>query len=100
MTVDQQPDHVAQIANAYTASGKYKTIASIYLGANRDVVLRLHRGQGHFRQWPKWGIVDTLTQSHGCFAPYIEVLPFTDRSKMFGHMNGKGVFLLGINGPA
>jgi 3-oxoacyl-[acyl-carrier-protein] synthase III len=98
MTVDRQPDHVAQMANAYAASGKYKTIASIYLGADRDVVLRLHRGQGHFRRWPKWGIVDTLTQSHGCFAPYIEVLPFTDRAKMFGQMNGKGVFLHATRG--
>ncbi len=98
MTVDRRPDHIAQIANAYTASGKYKTIASIYLGADRDVVLRLHRGQGHISQAPKWGIVDTLTQSHGCFAPYIEVLPFTDRSKMFGHMNGKGVFLHATRG--
>lgn len=98
MTVDRQPDHIAQIANAYTTSGKYKTIASIFLGADRDVVLRLHRGQGHFSQAPKWGIVDTLTQSHGCFAPYIEVLPFTDRAKMFGHMNGKGVFLHATRG--
>jgi 3-oxoacyl-[acyl-carrier-protein] synthase III len=98
MTVDRQPDHIAQIANAYTATGKYKTIASIYLGADRDVVLRLHRGQGHFSRRPKWGIIDTLTQSHGCFAPYIEVLPFTDRAEMFGHMNGKGVFLHATRG--
>jgi 3-oxoacyl-[acyl-carrier-protein] synthase III len=98
MTVDRRPDNIAQIANAYTASGKYKTIASIYLGADRDVVLRLHRGLGHFSRRPKWGIVDTLTQSHGCFAPYIEVLPFTERAKMFGHMNGKGVFLHATRG--
>ena len=98
MTVDRQQDHIARIANAYVASGKYKTIASIYLGADRDVVLRLHRGQGHISQRPKWGIVDTLTHSHGCFAPYIEVLPFTDRAKMVGHMNGKGVFLHATRG--
>ena len=98
MTVDRQPDHIAQIANAYTASGKYRTIASIYLGPDRDVVLRLHRAQGHFVQRPKWGIVDTLTQSHGCFAPYIEVLPFSDSADMFGHMNGKGVFLHATRG--
>ena len=98
MTLDRQPDHIARIANAYAVSGKYRTIASIYLGADRHVALRLHRGQGHFSHKPKWGIVDTLTQSHGCFAPYIEVLPFTDRAKMFGHMNGKGVFLHATRG--
>ncbi|MBW2433141.1 MAG: hypothetical protein JRF36_06035 [Deltaproteobacteria bacterium] len=98
MTVDRRPDHIARLANAYTASGRHKTIASIYLGANRDVVLRLHRGKGDFSRKPRWGIVDTLTRSHGCFAPYIEVLPFTDRAKMFGHMNGKGVFLHATRG--
>ena len=98
MTVDRQPEHIARIANAYTASGKYKVIASIFLGADRDVVLRLHRGQGNFSRRPKWGIIDALTQSHGCFAHFIEVLPFTDRAKMFGHMNGKGVFLHATRG--
>jgi 3-oxoacyl-[acyl-carrier-protein] synthase III len=98
MTVDRQPDHIAQLANAYVACGKYKIVASVYLSADRRVVLRLHSGPGHLNHRPKWGIVDTLTQSHGCFAPYIEVLPFTDRAEMFGHMNGKGVFLHATRG--
>jgi 3-oxoacyl-[acyl-carrier-protein] synthase III len=98
MTVDPHPDQVAQIAKAYAICGKYKTIASAYLAPDHRVVLRLHKGQGHFKHRPKWGIVDTLTQSHGCFAPYIEVMPFSERAEMFGHMNGKGVFLHATRG--
>ena len=44
------------------------------------------------------GIIDTFTQSHGCFAPYIEVLPSIDRADLFGQMNGKGVFLHATRG--
>ncbi len=98
MTVGPQPDHIAKIANAYVASGKYKTIATAYLAPDRHVELCLHKGQGHFDHRPKWGIVDTLTQSHGCFAPYIEVLPYSERTEIFGHMNGKGVFLHATRG--
>jgi 3-oxoacyl-[acyl-carrier-protein] synthase III len=93
MTLDPHPDQVAKIANAYVTSGKYKSIASVYLAPDRSVVLSLHEGKGHYDRKPKWGIIDTLTQTHGCFAHYIEVMPFTARKDMFGTMDGKGVFL-------
>ncbi len=98
MTVDQQPDHIAKIANAYVTSGKYKRIASVYLAPDRSVVLSLHEGKGRYDLRPKWGIIDTLTQSHGCFAHYIEIPPFTVKEDIFGNMNGKGVFLLATRG--
>jgi hypothetical protein len=47
---------------------------------------------------PEWGIIDTLTQSHGCFAHYIEVPAFTSREDLFGKMDGKGVFLHATRG--
>ncbi len=98
MTVDQQQDNIAKIANAYVTSGKYKSIASVYLAPDRSVVLSLHEGKGRNDLKPEWGIIDTLTQSHGCFAHYIEVLPFSVRDDLFGKMDGKGVFLHATRG--
>jgi 3-oxoacyl-[acyl-carrier-protein] synthase III len=98
MTVDPQPDHIAKIANAYVKSGKCKTIAAAYLAPDHHVVLSLHRGEGRSYLRPKWGIVDSLTRTHGCFANYIEVMPFTVREDMFGKMDGKGVFLHATRG--
>ena len=93
MTPGKRPDTVAMIANAYVNSGKYKTIASAYLAPDHDVVLSVHESRGRSYLRPRWGIVDSLTRTHGCFAPYIEVLPFTIREDMFGKIDGKGVFL-------
>ena len=93
MTPDQKPDKVGMIANAYVNSGKYKTIASAYLAPDHSVVLSLHEGQGRSYLKPEWGIVDSLTRTHGCFAHYIEVQPFKAREELFGKIDGKGVFL-------
>ena len=93
MTPDQKPDKVGMIANAYVNAGKYKTIASAYLAPDHSVVLSLHEGQGRSYLKPKWGIVDSLTRTHGCFAHYIEVQPFKAREELFGKIDGKGVFL-------
>ena len=98
MTVDRQPGHIAKIANAYVASGKYKRIASVHLAPDHSVVLSLHEGKGRYNLRPKWGIIDSLTRTHGCFAHYIEVLPLNAREDLFGKMNGKGVFLLATRG--
>jgi 3-oxoacyl-[acyl-carrier-protein] synthase III len=98
MTPDQNPDQVAMIANAYVNSGKYKTIAAAYLDPDHNVELSLHAGEGRSYVKPRWGIVDSLTRTHGCFAHYIEVLPFTARENMFGKMDGKGVFLHATRG--
>ncbi|MGD9227952.1 MAG: hypothetical protein PVF26_15710 [Desulfobacterales bacterium] len=98
MTPDRKPDQVTMIANAYVKSGKYKTIASAYLAPDHNVVLSLHESDNRSYLRPKWGIVDTLTRTHGCFAHYIEVMPFKVRKDMFGKMNGKGVFLHATRG--
>jgi len=98
MTVDGRPDHIAKIAKAYVNSGKCKTIASAYLAPDHNVVLSLHTGEGRSYHKPKWGIVDSLTRTHGCFAHYIEVMPFVVREDLFGKMNGKGVFLHATRG--
>jgi 3-oxoacyl-[acyl-carrier-protein] synthase III len=93
MTSDQEPAKVGMIANAYVNSGKYKTIASAYLAPDHNVVLSLHEGEGRSYLRPRWGIVDSLTRTHGCFAHYIELQPFKAGEEMFGKMDGKGVFL-------
>ena len=98
MTPDQKPDQVAMIASAYVNSGKYKTIASAYLAPDHNVVLALHEGDSGSFLRPRWGIVDTLTRTHGCFADYIEVMPFEVREDLYGKMNGKGVFLHATRG--
>jgi len=98
MTLDPRPDPVAKIANAYVTSGKYKCIAAVYLAPDHSVVLSLHEGKAPYNHRPEWGIIDTLTRTHGCFAHYIEVAPFTVRADMFGKMNGKGVFLHATRG--
>jgi len=93
MTPEKKPDTVAMIANAYVNSGKYKVIAAAYIAPDLEVVLSVHEGKRRPYHRPRWGIVDCLTRTHGCFAPYIEVLPFTVRQDIFGKMDGKGVFL-------
>ena len=98
MTLDPHSDKVAKIANAYVTSGKYKSIAAVYLAPDHSVVLSLHEGKGPYELRPKWGIIDTLTRTHGCFGHYIEVAPFTVRENMFGRMDGKGVFLHATRG--
>lgn len=93
MTPGQKPDQVSRIANAYVNSGKYKAIASAYLDPDRNVVLSMYTGAERSYPKPRWGVIDCLTRTHGCFAHYIEVLPFEAREHMFGKMEGKGVFL-------
>jgi 3-oxoacyl-[acyl-carrier-protein] synthase III len=96
MTLNPQPDPVAKIAAAYANSGKYRRMVSIYLASDHQVVLTLHEGKNRSYPKPKWGIIDCLTQTHGCFADYIEARP--TNSDIFGSMNGKGVFLLATRG--
>jgi 3-oxoacyl-[acyl-carrier-protein] synthase III len=91
MTLGENPALVDRIARAYVESGKYDTIVSAYLTADMDVELCLHKGRNHFFEKPGFGIVDTHTQTHGCFADYIQVLP--EQGEVFAEINGKGVFL-------
>jgi 3-oxoacyl-[acyl-carrier-protein] synthase III len=92
MTLNPHPDPVAKIAAAYTNLGKYRRMVSVYLASDHQVVLTLHEGKGRLCSKPKWGIIDCLTRTHGCFADYIEALP--TNGDIFGSMNGKGVFLM------
>ncbi len=96
MTLDPHPAPVAEIAEAYASSGKYRRIVSIYLTPDHDVVLGLHEGKIRSYPKPEWGIIDCLTRTHGCFADYIEAV--RTRGDVFGSMNGKGVFLLATRG--
>ncbi len=96
MTLNPHPDQVAEIATAYADSGKYGRMVSIYLAPNHDVVLTLHEGGERATQKPRWGVIDSLTRTHGCFADYIEAMPSKD--EIFGKMNGKGVFLIATRG--
>ena len=96
MTLDPHPDQVAKIATAYADSGKYGRMVSVYLAPNHDVVLALHEGGERSNQKPRWGVIDSLTRTHGCFADYIEAMP--SKGEIFGQMNGKGVFLIATRG--
>ena len=96
MTLSPNPDAVAKIAAAYANSGKYRRMASVYLAPDHHVELTLHEGKDRSYPKPKWGIIDCLTRTYGCFADYIEAQP--SNGEIFGNMNGKGVFLLATRG--
>jgi len=98
MSLKAHPDSVAQIAGAYATSVRYKRIASVYLAPDHNVVLTFHEGNGYNSLKPTWGVIDTLTQSHGCFTQYIEFLPNESDGEVFGKMDGKGVFLHATRG--
>lgn len=96
MALDQGPSFVESIARAYVESGRYGTVASVYLDRRQGIRARMHQGADHLAYRPESGIIDTLTRTHGCFADYIEAVP-TDED-IFGKMNGKGVFLYATRG--
>ncbi len=96
MTADADPRTVQQIATAYTASGKYRRLAAVFLKKGQPVRLSLIEGSAAARVSPGRGVVDTLTRSHGCFAGFIEAK--FDADGVFGVMDGKGVFLYATRG--
>ncbi len=91
MSLANDASLVGRVADAYVNSGKCATVASIYLSSGLDAQITLHQGQGVKFQRPQFGIVDTRTRTHGCFADFIQALPEGD--EVFGDMDGKGVFL-------
>lgn len=91
MTLSRDSAVVADIAGAYAASGKYPSIASVYLDPRQDIELSIHRSDSADFTRPSSGIVDTITRTHGCFAEYIHAVLTAD--DVFGEMDGKGVFL-------
>jgi 3-oxoacyl-[acyl-carrier-protein] synthase III len=98
MTLEGDPEVVQHIAKAYVKSGKYKTVVSIFLSRDMEVKIALHSGSGFVFEPPAKGVVDTLTQTHGCFADYIRVIQ--EKSDVFGEMDGKGVFLYATRGAS
>jgi 3-oxoacyl-[acyl-carrier-protein] synthase III len=95
MTLDGKPERVEEIAKAYVTSGKYKKVVSVYLSPELGIVT-LHQGENYRFQPPVKGIIDSLTRTHGCFADYIQAV--ADNDKIFGDMDGKGVFLYATRG--
>jgi 3-oxoacyl-[acyl-carrier-protein] synthase III len=95
MSMAGDPVWVGEIAQAYVRSGKYKTVASIYLAPDFTLSVTIHRGSGFVFTRPRTGIVDTATSTYGCFSDYIEV-PVAD--EIFATMDGKGVFLYATRG--
>ena len=95
MTLDAKASWVEVIAGAYVASGKFNNVVSVYLTPESSTV-SLHTGTNCHFQRPQWGIVDTLTRTHGCFANYIQAIACED--EIFGDMDGKGVFLYATRG--
>ncbi len=96
MTVDQNPAIVSDIARAYVHSGRYKSVVSVFLSGEGHAIIELHMGEGFSRFIPQSGVIETMTRTHGCFAPFIQALS-TD-GELFGEMNGKGVFLYATRG--
>ena len=95
MTLPKGGGLLETIAQAYLKSGKCRVVASVYL-SRQGVEVALHRGEGFSQRKPSYGIVDTHTRTHGCFADYIQA--FLDNGDIFGDMNGKGVFLYATRG--
>jgi len=96
MTLDNDPDQVQQLAQAYAASGRYPRVAAIYLGPHRNGVLSIKSGNLSPLASPRSGIIDTLTRTHGCFAGFIEAI--REEGELYGLIDGKGVFLHATRG--
>jgi len=96
MTIDQDPRRVEEIARAYVESGKCGSVVSAYLGPDLKVEVVLHKGENYIFENPKYGVIDTLTRTHGCFGDYIQVVPHN--GDVFAEIDGKGVFLHATRG--
>lgn len=96
ITLSQKPDQIDEIAAAYVASGRNKTVAAIYVSSDRKVTIKIHCGRDFVPTIPQKGIVDTHTRTHGCFGDYIKAIADSDR--IWGQMDGKGVFLYATRG--
>jgi 3-oxoacyl-[acyl-carrier-protein] synthase III len=96
MTAGGDPQTVQRIVSAYTASGRYRRLAAVFLKNGEPVRLSLIEGTAGAVVSPGKGVVDTLTCSHGCFASFIEAN--FEHGEVFGAMDGKGVFLYATRG--
>jgi 3-oxoacyl-[acyl-carrier-protein] synthase III len=96
MTAGGDPQTVQRIAGAYTASGRYRRLAAVFLKGGQPVRLNLVEGAAGAAVSPGRGVIDTLTCSHGCFGGFIEAN--FDHGEVYGAMDGKGVFLYATRG--
>ncbi len=97
MSLDADPETVKRIAGAYTATGKYQRMVSVFLASDQSAVISLHQGRAPKSfQTPCKGVLDTLTRTHGCFAGFIELKE--ENGDFYGEIDGKGVFLHATRG--
>ena len=96
MSLSKSSQLVENMAKAYIQSGKYASVVTIFLADDMTAEIAVHRGSGFVFEKPHYGIVDTRTRTHGCFADYIQAVP--TENDVFGDMNGKGVFLYATRG--
>ena len=92
-TQDKNPETVQSVAKAYVCSGKYQTVASVFIQPDDTFDITLHQGQGFMFPAIQSGVRDCITRTHGCFGDYIQGVEVDD--DVFGEMDGKGVFLYG-----
>ncbi len=96
MAASAGPGVLRRLGCAYTASGRYRRVATVFLRPGEPVRLGLVEAAGPTPDAPACGVVDTLTRTHGCFAGFIEAR--FDEEGVFGFMDGKGVFLYATRG--
>jgi 3-oxoacyl-[acyl-carrier-protein] synthase III len=95
-SLKKSPDLVNRLAQAYVESGRYRTVAAVYLDGDFQAALTVHRGEGFAFERPRRGIVDAVTRTHGCFGDYI--YGRYENDDLLGSMDGKGVFLYATRG--
>jgi 3-oxoacyl-[acyl-carrier-protein] synthase III len=96
MTLGKDPALVEKIARAYVLSGRYDRVASVFLGQDCTATVVIHEGCGSRFDRPRYGVIDSRTTTHGCFAGYIQAV--SDGDDVVGEMDGKGVFLHATRG--
>jgi 3-oxoacyl-[acyl-carrier-protein] synthase III len=96
MSAGGDPQTVQGIVSAFTASGRYRRLAAVFMKSGEPVHMSLIDGSPAADVSPGRGVVDTLTCSHGCFADFIEAN--FKHGEVYGEMDGKGVFLYATRG--
>ncbi|MEJ5358947.1 MAG: hypothetical protein WHT06_09750 [Desulfobacterales bacterium] len=96
MSAAADPGVLRRLGCAYTASGRYRRLATVFLRPGEPARLSLVEAGGPAPPAPACGVVDTLTRTHGCFAGFIEAR--FDEEGVFGFLDGKGVFLYATRG--
>jgi 3-oxoacyl-[acyl-carrier-protein] synthase III len=97
MSLSQDLGLVENIAKAYIESGRYRSIASVYIDPDLHSEITIYEGEGYQFERPRDGIIDTQTSTHGCFGDFIQGT-LTEDDKIFAEIDGKGVFLHATRG--